>query len=65
MAEPSIPVSAIRKALAIELSTYRTLMKRFDKCPLTATHLTSCIQGQKNLIDIIEFYTGTKILRQK
>ena len=63
MAEPSIPVSAIRKALAYELSAKRHLEKHNDTSLNSWAETTH--NGQRHLVKLVELFTGTKILRQK
>jgi hypothetical protein len=62
MAEPSIPVSAIRKALAEELASQRRVAKKFDA--RGNAYLLATMRGQWSLIRTLEEQTGTQIFRR-
>lgn len=63
MAEQSIPVSVIRKVLAEELASKRRLSKHNDAG--LDLYLDAVASGQNHFIKMIEFYTGTPILRRR
>ena len=62
MAEAMIPVSAIRKALAYELSAKRKLEKHNDAGLNNWAETTH--NGQVHLVKLIELFTGTPIRRR-
>ena len=62
MAEPSIPVSAIRKVLADE---WKGIRKSTKLHPSVKKYLWALKDGQEDFIHALEIYTGTKIRRPR